>query len=125
TTQDVPGLERSMETFVAAVNSWWTAAQPMIQQRLQAFEKKKSERTRKEADLKNLSGQLDGFDKEMTRLGQDADKRDQDATRLDGEAAGFKKSVEAYGEQLKPYADLDGDLDARKAIRDNNKAGHE
>ena len=123
--QDVPGLDRSLATFAAEVDSWWTAAQPKIHRRLEAAEKEKAERTRKEADLKNLSAQLESLANEVIRLGQDAEKKDHAAARLDGEAAGFNKSVEDYGEQLKPYADLDRDLDTQKAIRDNNKGGHE
>jgi exonuclease SbcC len=125
TAQDVLGLERSIETFAAEGYSWWTTARPTIQRRVEGAEQKKAERTRQEADLKTLSGQLEVLDNELTRLGQDTDKKDRDATRLEDEAAGLKKSVEAYVEQLKPYAELDSDLDARKTIRNNNKAGHE
>jgi len=123
--QTVIGLERSVATFVAEVNSWWTATQPRIEERLGAAEKAKAERTRKEADVRNLSGQLASLHDELTRLGQDAGKKDREATRLDGESARFKKSVDEYVEQLKPYAGLDGELDAQQGIRDKNKAGHE
>ena len=125
TAQEVPGFEHSIESFSTQVNAWWTTARPTIQQHLEAAEKEETVRTRKVADLKNLSGQLQDLDKELERLGQNANRKDQDATRLDGEAAYFKKTVEGYDELLKPYADLNRDLETQKAIRDNNKTGHE
>jgi exonuclease SbcC len=121
----VPTLQQSVETFVATVDSWWTAVQTKIDTRLEQARKEKTERTRKETDLKNLSAQLESLGKEALRLGTDAERKEAEAKTLDSQATVFKKSVDDYAAQLKLYAGLDADLDAQKAARETNKAGHE
>ena len=125
TAGHVSELQQAAASFAVQASSWWAETGPKITERLNDADKAKTERTKREADLKSHAGQLADLEQEIALLGHDAGAKDKDAGRFDTEAATFKKAVGELDEKLMPYASLDGEIDAQKKIRETNKQGHE
>lgn len=125
TAGHVPSLQQQAEKLKDDASTWWDKAKSRIDGRLKESETARTERTGKETQLAGHREQRSKLEGEIKGLGESAKEKGEEAERYDAEAEGFKKAVEELDEKLKPYAEIDGKIDAQKKLQDTNKADHE
>lgn len=121
----VPLLQESLKAFVDEVKSWWDKAELIISDRLKEIKQEKADRVVKEENLKSAREELKNVEQEIEGLARNEKEKEKEARKFDEEAAAFKIAVEAFDDQLKPYASLDKEIESTATLRDGNKAGHE
>lgn len=118
-------LETQLRDFNQHVRGHQDETNAALEARFREFERMASARQKEEAELENLEKLLIKTRGETAKLAQDFEARRADHFRLEAEAAAFAKRASDLEDQLRPFANLESEMNAQRLKRDQNRGGHE
>jgi len=121
----VVALQEQVAMFVTEAKAWWEKTIGAIRTRIKAFNDTAKSRSAQESNLSQYSEQLVRLNAEILGLSQRAAAKEAEAKQLDGEVKRLATQIEKLDGDLKPFANLDGDLKREQSMRDANRVGHE
>jgi DNA repair protein SbcC/Rad50 len=118
-------LQQELEIYLPEANAWWEQADSVIKGRLKEFSETEKNRKAQETTLKQFSEQLVQLKTEHQGFIAKIATKESEAQKHNSEAARFGTNVGKLDEGLKPFVQLDIDLNREQSKRDANRIGHE
>ena len=119
------GTATALSVFVRDSETWAKATVQIIRDRLKDFAGREKQRAAEEQQVNSLRERIQQIGMEIERLNQRITDSQRKAEEQDRQAQKSAKAKDGLEEQLKPFAELDKEIQAERQHRDQNKAGHE